>query len=145
MVVNPPLGREIRRYPECAEKIREYMTCMNDQNSGGVSRFTGSFMSPCAPIQTEMNNCLVNARKEELKKKNKEKSAKLREKYKDFKNVETKEPEKESNNVKPTENKSDKSEANSVKIAQNTDSVKSSTQSIDVKTESSWLGGWFSK
>ena len=68
MVVNPPLGREIRRYPECAEKIREYMTCMNDQNSaGGVSRFAGSFISPCAPIQTEMNNCLVSARKSEQK------------------------------------------------------------------------------
>ena len=171
MVVNPPLGREIRRYPECAEKIREYMTCMSDQNSnGGVSRFAGSFISPCAPIQTEMNNCLVAARKAEQKQKNKERSAKMREKYKDFKNYE--EP------VKTDENKTDDSAT--LEKTEKSSSVLSSSSSIDKpveqvtqpaaaniekepvvaaaaasniekpqqtkeQTKNGWFGGWFSK
>merc|ERR1739838_166205 len=94
---------------------------MNEQNSGGVSRFAGSFMSPCAPIQTEMNNCLVNARKQELREKNREQSKKLREKYKEFKNVEVNKAEGDGDKIEVNESVSEKlnnSEINKLGVQQ---------------------------
>ena len=171
MVVNPPLGREIRRYPQCAEKIREYMTCMSDQNStGGVSRFAGSFISPCAPIQTEMNNCLVAARKAEQKEKNKKRAAELREKYKDFKNYE--EPVKaEENKTNDTSSLPEKTEKSSLVVSSSSSLVDKPVEQVtqpvaaniekqpvvatasniekpqqtQEQTKNGWFGGWFSK
>lgn len=139
---------------------------MNDQNAGGVSRFSGSFMSPCAPLQTTMNDCLVFARKDELKQKNKAKSAKLREQFKEFK--EYKEPETVVANDTATNNDNSgitsetiESQHKMVTIANPVEAVINKEKPTKIveygahyaetaaKKEGggggSWLGGWFSK
>jgi seryl-tRNA synthetase len=124
---------------------------MNDQNSGGVSRFSGSFMSPCAPLQTTMNDCLVLARKSELKEKNKAKSAKLREQFKEFK--EYKEPEIPVASAKAENTDISKSEVKTIETPVVIEEKPSKTveygqhyaEAAAKKEGGSWLGGWFSK
>ena len=127
------------------------MQCMNDQNSGGVSRFSGSFMSPCAPLQTTMNDCLVFARKDELKQKNKAKSAKLRDQFKEFK--EYKEPETAVATDTPKNSDTSQNEVKTIgTIVEPVVDKEKPSKTVEYgahyakKEESgSFFGGWFSK